>query len=343
MICFIALIVFGILGIFSASHRQIAKEAFDCVFRRITLRKCTTGLDVKLKSGITSKFLNKSPKLGHLIYKYFEILSWLFTILLIGSLVWSGYSGYNYYQYGNCNGPSAEEQQSLCLFDITGANSQITTCQDQEAKSHDTNQEPTLNNVDLSLFPTYLPQNPKDKIVYVGCYSCPNTKTVNPTISKIVVDNKETTELVFIHLPLHKEYEYLLKIENCIYSENKVAYWQFHEALMQMPIEDVKDKEKVLSLLTKVKEIDSKEIISCSETPEAEQFFQKQLSEIKKMNVAGTPTIFVNGQAFIGPKPERVYLKQLSTYTDWFGIGLIGLGMIILAIILYYAIFKREE
>lgn len=343
MICFIALIVFGILGIFSASHRQIAKEAFDCVFRRITLRKCTTGLDVKLKSGITGRFLEKNKKFGGFIYKYFEIISWLFTILLIGSLIWSGYSGYNYYQYGNCNGPSAEEQQSLCLFDITGSNSQITSCHDQELKSQNTNQEPTITDTNLSLFPGYKGQNPKDQIVYVGCCACTNTRKVDPTIKQIVVNNKETIELIFIHLPLHQEYEYLLKIENCLYSENKVAYWQFHDTLMQMPIEEVKNKEKVLDLLGKIKEINSKDILICSETPEAGQLFQKQMVEIKKMNLAGTPTIFVNGQAFIGPKPERVYLKQLSTYTDWFGLGLIGLGIIIFTIILYYAIFKRDE
>lgn len=338
-----ALIIFGILGIFSASHRQIAKEAFDCVFRRITLRKCTTGLDVRLKSGITSKFLNQSQKLGHFIYRYFEVLSWLFTILLIGSLVWTAYSGYNYYEYGNCNGPSAEEQQSMCLFDITGSNSQITSCEDQELKNQNTKTEPTISGADLSLFPRYQGKNPKDQIVYVGCYACPNTKKVDPTISKIVVDNQETTELIFIHLPLHKEYEYLLKIENCLYSENKAAYWQFHDALMQMPKEEIEDKNKVLGLLNKIKDIDAKEITACSEKPEAEQSFWKQMAELKKMNLEGTPTIFVNGQAFIGPKPERVYLKQLSTYTDWFGLGLIGLGAIIFAIILYHAIFKREE
>jgi len=52
MICVVALIVFGILGIFSAKYRVIAKEAFDCVFRKITLRKCDSRLDSRLKSEI---------------------------------------------------------------------------------------------------------------------------------------------------------------------------------------------------------------------------------------------------------------------------------------------------
>jgi len=59
MICVLAMIVFGIMAIFSASHRPIAKEAFDCVFRRITLKKCKSGLDVRLKAKLIGKLMQK--------------------------------------------------------------------------------------------------------------------------------------------------------------------------------------------------------------------------------------------------------------------------------------------
>ena len=50
MICFVALIVFGILGIFSAKYREIAREAFSCVFLKMTLRKCDSRLDERLRA-----------------------------------------------------------------------------------------------------------------------------------------------------------------------------------------------------------------------------------------------------------------------------------------------------
>jgi hypothetical protein len=37
MICLIALVVFGIMSIFSVGFRPLAKESFNCVFRRLTL------------------------------------------------------------------------------------------------------------------------------------------------------------------------------------------------------------------------------------------------------------------------------------------------------------------
>ena len=73
-----------------------------------------------------------------------------------------------------------------------------------------------------------------------------------------------------------------------------------------------------------------------------DNLLEKQISEIKKMNVEGTPTIFVNEQVFIGPKPLRVYERQLSTNVDWFGMGLLGLGALIILIMIYFAVFKRE-
>lgn len=348
MICFIALLIFGILGIFSARHRKIALEAFDCVFRRITLRKCTTGLDVRLKSKISGRFLQKNPRLGKFVYKHFEMISWIFTILLIGSLVWTGISGYNYYVYGNCNGPSIEDQEGLCLFDPTGEHAQITTCSNEDIDIQTAGTQPTLKEIDLSLFPAYKPKEIKNTLVYVGCYTCPNTRKVNPTINELVVKNKDSLEFVFIHLPLSKEQEYIYKIENCLFQENKVAFWKFHNKLMQMTIEKVKAQEKVISLLENIEEVDAEKITFCSETIQANELLEKQIAEINKMNVEGTPTIFVSNfnnhdeQVFIGPKPLRVYERQLSTHTDWFGISLAGLGGVMLLTILYFMIFKRK-
>ena len=65
--CIVALIVFGIMGIFSATHRQLAKEALDCVIKTAVLKPCDTGFDDKMKAKITGKVAKKSPKTGKLI------------------------------------------------------------------------------------------------------------------------------------------------------------------------------------------------------------------------------------------------------------------------------------
>lgn len=112
MICLIALFVFGVLSIFSVRYRNIAKEAFDCVFRRVTFRPCTSGLDKRLKSKITGKLMKRSPRAAGQVYKHFELISWFFTVLMIVSLLLSARGVYYLARYGNCNGPEG----GICIF-----------------------------------------------------------------------------------------------------------------------------------------------------------------------------------------------------------------------------------
>ncbi|MFH1751571.1 MAG: hypothetical protein ABH821_01380, partial [archaeon] len=60
MICIIALVVLAVLSVFSARYRPYAREAFNCVFRRLTLRKCNTSFDKKMKMKISSRLATKN-------------------------------------------------------------------------------------------------------------------------------------------------------------------------------------------------------------------------------------------------------------------------------------------
>lgn len=134
MICIIALVVFGILGIFSVRYRELSKEAFNCVFRRLTLRKCETGFDKKMKAGITSRLINRSPAIARIIHRHFEAISWIFTILMLVILIYSANSLYNYAAYGNCNGPHSN---GTCVYNQLGifdANNSISCGSEHCAK-----------------------------------------------------------------------------------------------------------------------------------------------------------------------------------------------------------------
>ena len=113
MICIIALVVFGILGIFSAYYRALAKEAFGCVFNKIRLKPCDSNLDERLKGTISGKMMNLHPAAARFTFRHFELLSWIFLILTVLSIGYIIYGGYNYYVYGNCNGPGSS---AFCII-----------------------------------------------------------------------------------------------------------------------------------------------------------------------------------------------------------------------------------
>ena len=102
------------MGIFSATHRDIAREAMDCVFRRLRFKPCESGLDKRLKSALIGKVMKRSPRLAGFGFRHFEVISWMFTVLMFGSLIWSGVSVYRYAMYGNCHGANSTEE---CDFD----------------------------------------------------------------------------------------------------------------------------------------------------------------------------------------------------------------------------------
>jgi hypothetical protein len=111
--CIVGLVGLSFLGIFSAKYRSLAKEAFNCVFRRITLRKCQTNFDQKMKVKISAKLAEKNPKIGGFFFKHFEAISWAMFLFLIFSLALTVNGLYNFFVYGNCNGENSNE---FCIF-----------------------------------------------------------------------------------------------------------------------------------------------------------------------------------------------------------------------------------
>jgi len=131
MPCFIALIILSVLGIFSIKYRRLSREAFGCVFRRVTLRPCETGFDHKVKTGVASWFLRRNEKIGGFVFRRFEILSWIFVILFLVSGVYTARGIYFYAKFGTCNPASPE----TCIFTIPGPG-QTPTCDEVDHEAN---------------------------------------------------------------------------------------------------------------------------------------------------------------------------------------------------------------
>jgi hypothetical protein len=102
VICIVALVVFSILGIFSARYRKLSKEAFSCVFSMMTFRPCKTNLDQRIKSKVTAKLIKRAPAVARFFYKNFRLISVIFTISFFASLIYSAYGIYNLVVFGSC-------------------------------------------------------------------------------------------------------------------------------------------------------------------------------------------------------------------------------------------------
>jgi protein-disulfide isomerase len=309
MPCIVALIVFGIMGIFSASHRALAKEAFSCVFKRITFRPCNTGFQDKIKGKILSKLVVRSTFLAKMVNKHYEILSWIFFILMVGSAVWVIRGGYNFYVYGSCNGLN---ESGFCAFDPTGENNKITSLEDGSTcgTTQKTEKTVTLNNMDLSSFPTQNIKS-KDTVVFIGCYACDYSRKSYPDIQKLI-KNKEAN-YVFAHYPAKGDTTFLANIGYCVYKDYQDKYWDFNNYLFTADEDFVLNKLNADEILASFN-FNVKKINECANSAKTKNAVQSQVEELNKTNIYGTPTVFINGKAFVGPKPYRVYRSAINKF-----------------------------
>lgn len=306
MICIIALIVFSILGIFSATHRVLAKEAFDCVLRRITLRPCATGFDEKIKGKIIGKLLSRSVLAARAFNKHFELISWLFFVLMIGSTFFVVRGGYNYYLYGSCNGLN---ESGFCVFDPMGENNKVSPVNSNACPIHETAKKTiTLANLNFDQFPQKK-FNSKNQVVFVGCYNCDYSRKVYPLIQKLI--NKNKADFTFIHIPAKEETNHVSDYVYCLYKEDQEKFWSFNNKVFASDKKDVENNDHIKQLAGSVG-FDMTKLQQCVLSNETKNVVNQQFEQIQATGIYGTPTIFINGETFVGPKPYRVYEKSLK-------------------------------
>jgi protein-disulfide isomerase len=312
MFCIISFIVLSILGLFSATNRKLAKEALDCVSRRVTLRPCNTGFDEKMKAKILGSVITRSEFAARLLNKYFEVLAWVFFVLLLASSAFAIRGIYLYYVTGSCNGANSD---AFCVFDPKGQNNQVSTltpgCQINKANSA---KDLTLQGVDLTGFPV-LNAGAKDKIVFVGCYDCDFTRKAYPMIMDLVKRFK--VEFTFLHYPVKEKTDYSSRLGYCVYQQDPEKFWKLNDILFATDKSNIENESFIQKTLTDLG-MDLEKINICVNIPQTEQTVQQQMEEILKTRFYGTPTIFINnGVPMVGPKPYRVYAIELKGLFYW--------------------------
>lgn len=310
MFCIVSFIVLSIISIFSASHRALAKESFDCVFRRITLRPCNTGFQEKMKAQLIGKLLTRSVVLARWVNKNFELLSWILFILTVGSIFWTGKGIYNFYMYGSCNGLN---KSGFCALDPTGENNKISQAGGTCSVGQGNEKVVTLNNVNLSTFPRKN-NGAKDSVVFIGCFNCDYTRKAYPIFKEFLSKNR--VNYTFAHYPIKGETTYILPIGYCAYQQDQEKYWQFVDKLFASTKEDNANPEYVNRVLKELG-YSEKSIATCSQSQETKTAVARQRIELEKTNIYGTPLVFINNKGLVGPKPLRVYDRVLNGLKFW--------------------------
>ncbi len=224
VLCLLALPIFAILGIFSIKYRKLTLDALECLFKTVTLKKCESGLDDRIKSDITGTILKYSPKTAKIVYRNYKVFSWIIIIIFLWSFYVSSIGIYNYINYGNCNGP---ESTGFCLFDPTGENSKIS-----ETNSIIPSEivMPVLEDDD----PIIGNPNAELTIIEFGCFVCHYTQKAEGVVKEVLdyYEGKVNFQFKTFYIPSHIESYKAALAASCAKEQGK--YLEYHDSLFDL-------------------------------------------------------------------------------------------------------------
>ncbi|MBI2548216.1 DsbA family protein [Candidatus Woesearchaeota archaeon] len=299
VLCLVALPVFAILGIFSVRYRRLTKDAVACLFNTVTLRKCKSGLDDRIKAEITGRVISFSPQTARWIYAHYKLLSWLMLTLFVASLAGSIVGIYNYVQYGNCNGP---ESTGFCVFDPTGSNSKIA--------------EAEIEMPTEIVYPTLEPDDPiignphaELTIIEFGCYACPYTKKAEPIVKEVLehYDGKVNLQFKTFYIPTHNWSYQSALAANC--AQEQGAYEIYHTMLFTY--QEWLNTTTLLDIARNVG-LNLTQFSDCLASEKYKNEVNADALAGWNAAVPGTPTFFINHEKIVGPKPFKTFTKVID-------------------------------
>ncbi len=290
--CIVGIVIFGILGIFSAKYRYYFREALHCIKRQALLKPCDTEFDNKMKAKITGNLMKISPSLSRLVFRRFVLISWIFIIMLFASIAMISAGVYNWWAYGNCNGPDSSE---FCIFNIdsTSVSQSDESC------------------VDPSIVRNLLPAGPGEghpfigyenanvTIVEFGCYACQYTKKTEPIVKEMLRKYEGRIRFVFrvFPLPNHEGSRIAGEASYCAWEQRQDFAYRDIIFRNQDNLTAAKLKE-----LASDAGLDHEAFSQCLDEDRYSGKVEENYQDGLQSGIYGTPTFFINERYVVGPK-----------------------------------------
>jgi protein-disulfide isomerase len=154
-------------------------------------------------------------------------------------------------------------------------------------------------------------------IVEFGDLQCPACKAAQPTIQQLA-DAEPDAKFVFQNFPLEmhnwafKGAEYA----DCVGHASNDAFWKFiakvYDSQTEITAENVDEK---LTAIADASGVKGSEIAACTSKPETRAHIEASIELGKKVDVTGTPTLFINGRKISNLDPHMLDVyKSLAAF-----------------------------
>ena len=297
VLCIIAFLVFSVMSIFSAKYRPLARKGLECVLRTVTLRPCETGLDDQIKADLVSALLKRSPDAARLVNRHFVLLSWMFVLITLASFGYMIYGIYNFYLYGNCEGPGAVG--ACILNDLTGDYGRFSEPKDLIPPTE-------LDGIAAG--------NPNASVVIVefGCFTCPYTAKAEEVVQQILEEYDGSVYYVFKPFPLPNHNYSFETARAVLCAARQGREWELREEVFSQQEVCTADGHVAIKQLAEDAGLNMSGFNECYDNNETGAELERYVRQGKDAHIYATPTFFVNGKPLVGPRPIEEFRKLIS-------------------------------
>jgi len=150
--------------------------------------------------------------------------------------------------------------------------------------------------------------NPKIIIVEFADYSCPKCKSSYPTIKQILNKYGNLVKLIYRDYPVISDSSMdLAHAARCAGEQG--LYWQMHDKLFEnQPIADTETIKKLAEQIG----ANMIQFNDCAAKSKYLVAIQKNFADATTLNVAGTPTWYINGHRIEGDIPLAAFEEIIS-------------------------------
>lgn len=286
------------MSLFSAKYRPLAKESFKCVFKMLMMKPCDTGIDDQLKAQIVSNLLKISPLAARVVNRNFVLFSWILVLLTVASFGYTIYGAYNFYVYGNCDGPNAT---SACILnDITGDYGRFSSPTDLIPPN-------TLDGISEGNI------SAKVKIIEFGCFTCPYTKKAESTMQQILAKYNGSIYYTFKPFPLPNHAFSKQAAMAVLCSARQGKEWELRGAIFEHQEECTADGTFAVKSLAEKAGLNMSQFNECYDKNQSAAELERYIQQGKDAHIYATPTFFINGKAIVGPKPIEEFENAIAS------------------------------
>lgn len=183
---------------------------------------------------------------------------------------------------------------------------------------HDTSADPFAVNrtrMNTQNAPSKGPSDAKVTIVEFADFQCSSCKQMHDILEKMLPRYPQI-RFVFKDLPLVQIHPWAMTAATagrCAYQQKPAAFWSVHDDFFhnQTLIKAADVWDRSLAFATKAG-LDEAAFRACMASPEAKAAVESSMAEARALNIANTPTTFINGRRLVGPDAEL--LEQYVRY-----------------------------